>query len=187
MADFTTWAVAAESAHSDKPLFLDAYLGNRVNQDQVAIDTSIIGPPILQLFNGQERWSGLLSDLLEELNCKVPESVRKSKAWPAIPRILKAEITRLSPNLRAIGIEVKFSKRTNKGIPIEIERKSSSPSAPSAQPKKTTGFASDDAGVDESGVQRVSAPDMSFISNDNANSDDGADETVPNLLEVIRI
>jgi hypothetical protein len=189
MADFTVWAFAAESAHSDERLFVNAYLGNRANLNQVAIDTSIIGPPILQLLNGQERWSGLLSDLLEELNSKVSESIRKSKTWPSIPGMLKAELNRLSPNLRAIGVEVRLGKRTNKGSPFELERvgKSSSPSTPSAQPKKTNGFASDDAGVDGIDVPHLSAPVKCFALNGSADSDDSDGENVSDLVEEIEI
>jgi hypothetical protein len=129
MADFATWAFAAEPAHSPKRVFLTAYGGNRASLHQVAIDTSMIGPPILQLLNDCPRWSGLLTELLEALKQKVPELVRKS--LPSIPRQLKSQLTRLAPNLRQIGIQVTFGKRTHKGIPVTLERSGNSSSASS--------------------------------------------------------
>jgi hypothetical protein len=138
LADFATWGQAAESSHSEKPAFMNAYLSNRASLNQVAIDTSIVGPPILQILNGEGQWNGLLTELLEALNSTVPESVRKTRAWPSIPRQLKAELNRLAPNLRQFGIEVTFGKRTNQGIPVELRRssKSSTLSTPSATVQK---------------------------------------------------
>jgi hypothetical protein len=130
--------------------------------NQVAIDTSVIGPPILQVLNGASHWKGLLAELLEALNAKVPDSVRRSQSWPSIPRQLKTELNRLAPNLRQIGIEVRFEKRTNQGIPIELERigKSSSLSTPSSS-------------------------DRSLPHQPDVDSDDSADEIMPNLTEEV--
>jgi hypothetical protein len=124
--------VAAEPAHCPDEVFLRAYRGNRANLNQVAIDTSIIGPPILQLLDACPRWSGSLTELLEALNQIVPESVRKSRSWSSIPRQLKSQLGRLASNLRQVDIQVTFGDKTKKGIPVTLERSrnSSSPSSP---------------------------------------------------------
>src|SRR5262245_11012912 len=189
MADFAIWGAAAEPAHSKTAIFLNAYQGNRANLNQIAIDTSIIGPAILQIMNGQSRWSGLLADLLEELNSKVAESVRKSKSWPSIPRQLKAELTRLSPNLRLIGIQVTFPKRTNRGILVELEQAaiSSALSSPSAPENKTNELGRDDAGEDEIASSLASSPYKSFHIIASDESDDSDDKNASNVVEEIEL
>ena len=167
MADFATWAVAAESVHSDEGIFLSAYTGNRANLNQVAIDTSVIGPPILLVLNGQSVWRGYLAELLKALNKNVPDSVKKSKSWPSIPRQLKAELDRLAPNLRQAGIEITFEKRTGKGIPIKLEK------------------------IGESSTSSASTSSSSFgkplKTRDPADDVDNAEDFVPNLVSEKRL
>jgi hypothetical protein len=193
MADFATWAVAAESAHTKEPIFLSAYQRNRAGLNQVAIDASVIGPAILQTLNGEPRWSGLLTELLEELTTKVQDSIRKSKSWPAISRQLKDELTRLSPNLRQIGIQVTFPKRTNRGLLVELERgtKLSSLSTPSPPRQKTNDLDTDDARADEVWSSKLSScassPSKPFHINTSDDSADSADEDRSNMVEEIEI
>ena len=125
---------------------------------------------------------------MEDLNSKVPESIRKSKSWPTIPRQLKAELTRLSPNLRQIGIEVRFANKGNRGIPVELERstKSSSPSSPSSPDNKTNGLGSDDE-ITSSASSLPSSPDKSFHLNASDDSDVSDDKNANNLVEEIEL
>jgi hypothetical protein len=191
MADFTTWCVAAEPAHSAAKIFLNAYLGNRRDINQVAVDTSVIGPPILAVLNGCQRWEGFLLELLEELNSKVPDTVKKSKSWPSIPRQLKSDLIRLSTNLRQVGIEVTFGKRTNKGIPVTLDRtrissKSSSLSSPSSKSNPNNDLQSDDRSDDEiasSPSSLASSPAKSFLIRGNDDSDDSDDKNLLTLDE----
>lgn len=166
MADFATWAVAAEPAHSQEAVFMNAYTGNRVNLNQVALDSSIIGPAILELLNNQDRWDGQLGELLDRLNENAPDSVRKSRFWPSIPRLLKSELARLAPNLRKIGVTVTLGRRNKKGAVIILERigNASSPSSPSTPPGVINDLedgrdrSSDDGGRASDTYQRPSAP-----------------------------
>jgi hypothetical protein len=119
---------------------------------------------------------------------------------------LKKELNRLSPNLRQIGIEVRFGKRTNKGIPVELEQvqKSSSLSTLSTQPLKTKDLCSDDARDDGSDAAARSArsdddslssspsspassPGKSFVINGGDDSDDSDDKNQSILEEVERL
>jgi hypothetical protein len=131
MADFAVWGAAAESAHSRESVFLDAYVGNRAGLNHVAIDASVIGPPILQLMEQSNPWEGTVAELLQALNGIVSDGIKHSKLWPAKPRTLSNEIRRIAPNLRAEDIEVTFGKHTHKGTPVRLVRKS--PSVTSAQ------------------------------------------------------
>jgi hypothetical protein len=89
----------------------------------VAIDTSTIGPPLLQFLNDRPEWSGSLTELLTELNLIAPESAKKSKFWPTLPRELSSHLQRLAPNLRQIGIHVTLGKHGNKGVLVTLERR----------------------------------------------------------------
>ena len=91
MADFAAWVVAAETAHNKEPIFLNAYCGNRADLNETAIHTSTVGTALLQFLEDKDRWDGFLADLLDGLNLKAPESVRKSRTWPTIPRMLKEQ------------------------------------------------------------------------------------------------
>jgi len=133
MADFAAWAVAAEPAHTKEPIFLTAYQGNRAGLHQVAIEASVIGPAILQLIERNSTWEGVVAELLEALNGIALDANKRFKGWPITPSSLSGELRRIAPNLRAEGIEVTFSKHTEKGRRVRLERVLKSPSEPSAQ------------------------------------------------------
>ena len=56
-------------------------------------------------------FEGTATKLLEELSAAVDESTRKSKSWPSVGRVLSNSLRRLAPNLRAVGIDVKFERQ----------------------------------------------------------------------------
>jgi len=133
MADFATWAVAAEPAHHrGEAIFLKAYTGNRAAWDSVAIDASVVGPPILQLMERAACWEGVFGDLLDALNAIVSQQFQKSREWPKSARAISGELRRIAPNLRAIGIQVTIGKHTENGTPLKLERVCKTPSASSA-------------------------------------------------------
>lgn len=49
--------------------------------------------------------------LLDELNSRTAEAIRKRRTWPKTPKALANALDRLAPNLRAIGLDVKRLKR----------------------------------------------------------------------------
>ena len=49
------------------------------------------------------------------MNSRVPEASQKARGWPKQANVLSNALRRLSPNLRAIGIEVIFSQTGGKG------------------------------------------------------------------------
>jgi putative DNA primase/helicase len=138
MADFAKWSVAAETALGFKPgTFLAAYEGNQAEANSVAIESSIIGPLILNLMQDQELWQGTVKDLLELLEGSyATESAMKRKEWPKSARKLSSELKRLAPSLRKSGVNVTFGEHTRRGTPVSLENLGNrpSPSSPSSNP-----------------------------------------------------
>jgi hypothetical protein len=104
MADFATWAVAAEPALGwPHGAFLRAYAGNRASVHELALEASSVGPPVRVLLSTGD-WQGTPTELLGRLTSIAGDSVTRRKDWPADPRALSQELARLAPNLRAVGI-----------------------------------------------------------------------------------
>ena len=84
MADFAQWVTAAAPAlgwHPDQ--FLDAYAGNRQGAHQLALEASVIGPPLWPMMErSTEAWEGTATQLLEALAARTSEDVRKQREWP---------------------------------------------------------------------------------------------------------
>lgn len=107
MADFAYRATAAESAlGSPTGSFMAAYEGNRDAATLIALESSVVSAPILNLLEGRTEWEGSASELLKILNGGLDDSNRRQKKWPADARALSAAITRIAPNLSEIGWEV---------------------------------------------------------------------------------
>jgi DNA primase len=135
MADFTMWAVAAESAFggSSPYSFLEVYAGQRANSHYVALEASPLGQAFVKWYSRYSRgrigaasqWLGPAADLLEELEQSLSEkelrwTIRQS-GWPKNARALSVQLHCLAPNLRALGIEISFDvyeKQLKRGIRI---------------------------------------------------------------------
>ena len=191
MADFTTWAVAAERAHS-QTIFLKAYTKSRATLNHVAIDASVIGPSILQLLERSKQWDGVVGELLEALNIIVPDAIRRSKSWPTKPRTLSNELRRIAPNLRADGIEVTFGKHTSKGTPVRLARKSASVSSGPSEHNKPKDLPPDDSSEESKPYRQQSSGSVSqngqnsftFNMADDADDTDDVSPTESGVVEV---
>lgn len=107
MADFAHWITAVEPALGWSPgTFMTSYLGNRKNVNQLALEASPVAIAVLEL----KHFDGTASDLLQELEAHVRESVRKQNEWPKNARALSGALRRIAPNLRAIGVDVTFAR-----------------------------------------------------------------------------
>ena len=129
MADFAIWSVAAAPAFGwNEKQFTNAYSGNQESANELTLEASPVVPPLQELL-GKEDWEGTASELLEVLTSKVTETVGRSKPWPKTARTLGIILRRLSPNLRAEGMEVEFKQTSGKNskrlIIITQERNSS--------------------------------------------------------------
>lgn len=106
MADFAIWSVAAEQALGFRPgEFLRAYTENRVEANQVAVESSPVALEILALVNDIDRdWQGTAGEVLAELTNRVPEELRRDRSWPKTPKAMSNALARVSPNLSAMGV-----------------------------------------------------------------------------------
>lgn len=135
MADFATWAVAAEDALGwPEGAFMAAYLNNRNTSDDSAIEASPIGPVVLKLMEATQCWTGTVGELLSEIFERADELTRRRRDWPKTPQGFSGRLRRLSPNLRRVGIIVTFGDHSNLGrlVTLEYTRNPSSPSSESS-------------------------------------------------------
>jgi hypothetical protein len=110
MADMARWITAAESGLGwEAGSFMDSYDGNRAQAHELAVESSVVGPPLLALLNGSG-FEGTGSELLAQLNVIVEEKIR-GRDWPKSARKLRGQVDRLAPSLRALGHEVDLDHR----------------------------------------------------------------------------
>ena len=107
MADFAEWATAAESGLGlPDGAFLDAYLENRGEAIELALESDLVAVAVQALAAHHRQWSGTATALLEELGKFMPETARRSKYWPKAAGPLSGRLKRAATFLRAVGIEV---------------------------------------------------------------------------------
>ena len=110
MADFARLAFAASPrlgwTGND---FLDAYCGNRASANDLAIESSPVGPAILGLMHSRDDWQGTAKELLTELeDHHSDEKTIRRRDWPKSPKSMANALRRISPNLRASDVNVVF-------------------------------------------------------------------------------
>jgi hypothetical protein len=149
MADFALWAMAAERGLGlESGAFISAFMGNRESANELALEASPIATTLIEFVQEQRIWSGKSSKLLEELNQRASDEVKKQQGWPKRANLLSGAIKRIAPKLRTIGVESKL-RRTKAGSSITLEdiSKTSSPSS-SSSPSTENAFTRDSAGDD---------------------------------------
>jgi hypothetical protein len=110
MADFASWAVAAEPGLGlQAGAFMSAYANNRDAAHDLALEASVIASAVRRLV-GREAWSGTAAELLEELSKLADDAAKRAKGWPTTPRALGSALRRIAPNLWALGVEVTFDR-----------------------------------------------------------------------------
>jgi len=110
MADFAKWVVAAIPAFGIDPNdFLEAYEGNIQDIHGLALESTPAAREIMRLA-GELReggeWAGTATDLLEKLSVEAGDLAQRRRDWPKSPRALGAILGRLTPNLRAVGVDI---------------------------------------------------------------------------------
>jgi hypothetical protein len=136
IADFAVWATACETRCWSPGSFLMAYNENRRRAVEDALEADPVAACVRTIMAKQAKWSGTASDLL----CAAigENELRGNGAdWPKNPRALAGRLRRSQPFLRALGIEVGFTREGHEGnriikITSRMELSSAGPSAPSA-------------------------------------------------------
>ncbi len=111
MADFATWAAAAEPALGlESGEFIRAYKLNLEIGDDTAIDASPVGNVLIRFMEKRRNWTGTATQLLQELEILASFSETRTKAWPKTARSISGIVRRLAPNLRKRGIGIDFNR-----------------------------------------------------------------------------
>jgi len=135
MADFAALATAAEPAFRVEGVsFAQAYKGNRESANDLVLDASLVAQAVKNLV-ADGSFRGSATELLAALNHKVSDEMRREKSWPKDGRGLSNRLRRLAPNLRQVGVCIKFDLPDGRGKDkkrvIELEKLSDSASPPS--------------------------------------------------------
>lgn len=134
MADFAIWATAAEPALGLSPgEFMNAYQSNREAANETVLENSTLATAVKSLI-AQGAYSGTPTQLFKALGQLIDEDARREKSWPKSLKGLRGNLTRLAPNLRATGIDIKFwkTKGTNSQRMVSIKESGDTSDAPDA-------------------------------------------------------
>jgi hypothetical protein len=144
MADFALWATAAEGSLGLIPrAFISAFMGNRESANELALEASPVAATLIEFIQEQGCWNGKSSQLLEELNRRASDEMKKQQGWPKRANLLSGAVKRIAPNLRAVGIECKLGRtKAGSSITLECVNKTSSPSS-STSPSEESAFNSE--------------------------------------------
>jgi hypothetical protein len=124
MADFAIWVVACEPALPWPPgSFMEAYLENRAEAVELSLEADSVAVAVREHMADRFTWTGKPSELYEELEKRVPDATKKSKAWPKAANKLSGRLKRAATFLRTIGIDVELGGWSKtKGREIAIRR-----------------------------------------------------------------
>jgi len=106
MADFAIWVTAAAPALGIKPgAFSAGYQQNRAVGHEAAVEAHPIGP-LLRTLAVEGGWSGTPTELYARVVAMVSDTIRRDPDWPKGARALSADLKRLAPSLRALGVVI---------------------------------------------------------------------------------
>lgn len=118
MADFARVGVAVERALGwEAGAFTEAYERNIGSQNEESLASSCIGELLLSFMDAQpqdleggQSWQGTASTLLRELFERAKANNALPADFPRRPNALSGQLKQIAANLRAMGIEVSFSR-----------------------------------------------------------------------------
>jgi hypothetical protein len=141
MADFALWSTACETALWPVGTFLRAYDANRRAALEDVIEADPVAARVREFMAERTAWTGNASDLLR-IGADASRGYMSGRAdgWPKSPRALAGRLRRAQTSLRALGIEIAFSREGRAGTRIirlrttqgHRSNPSSVPSVPSA-------------------------------------------------------
>jgi hypothetical protein len=119
MADFAIWATACETALWPAGTFARAYESNRKVAIENVVDADPVAACVREIMAERTAWIGSASDLLRAAADLAGENVlRNGAGWPNSARALASRLRRAQTPLRAIGIEIGFSREGRAGSRI---------------------------------------------------------------------
>jgi len=119
MADFALWATACETGLWPAGTFTRAYAANRKTAIEGIIDADPIAACVREFMSERSSWTGSAADLLrvsvDRSSDRIP---RDGTGWPKNPRALAGHLRRAQTFLRALGIEIAFSREGRAGTRV---------------------------------------------------------------------
>jgi hypothetical protein len=108
LADYAQFSIAAEKSLGLKPGEFRLIFDRSSEQSrQVVIESSPVGEAIVSIMRDRLSWRGTASELLNELEKHTDEATYRSRYFPKAANILKRQLNRLAPDLKALSIYVK--------------------------------------------------------------------------------
>jgi len=108
MADYALFAIASEKALGlAEGEFRTIFDQSREQSRQVVIESSPVGEAIVRLMRDRLIWKGTASELLNELEKHTDTATYRSRYFPKAANLLKRQLNRLAPDLKALSIDVK--------------------------------------------------------------------------------
>jgi hypothetical protein len=110
MADFATWAVACEAPLGLAPnTILAAYRKNREAAVELSLEASVVAQAVIgYMTNWPAGIEGTATEVLTALQERLAS--KPPQGWPKGPQPFAGKLRRVAPNLRAIGIDVRFGR-----------------------------------------------------------------------------
>ena len=118
MADFALWATACEKAFWPAGTFVRAYRANRKAALEDLIDADPVAACVREIMAKRNSWSGSAADLLRAGGSSRDGISRDPTGWPKNPRALAGRLRRAQPFLRALGIQIAFSREGRAGTRV---------------------------------------------------------------------
>jgi hypothetical protein len=116
MADFALWATACETALWPAATFLRAYDENRKAATEDVIEADPVAAHIRKMMSKYATWTGSASDLLRvSADFSADRHATKGSGWPKSPRALAGRLRRAQTSLRALGIDITFTREGSAG------------------------------------------------------------------------
>jgi hypothetical protein len=117
IADFALWAIACETAFWPAGTFLRAYDANRRATIEIVIDKDPVAACVREIMADRTMWTGTASDLLRAAADRAGGygAPWGGVVWPRNPRVLAGRLRRAQTFLRALGIDIAFSREGHSG------------------------------------------------------------------------
>jgi hypothetical protein len=122
LADFTLWAIAAETSLGlPEGAFFERYKGNREAAHNLAMDYDPLAEAVVELMKTKDVWKGRPSELLAEVTKIAGDTVSRSREFPRNPKAIGRKLSLLAPNLREYGIDYQSPDRNKKDRHLTLQ------------------------------------------------------------------
>ncbi|MBE6777978.1 MAG: hypothetical protein E7541_01150 [Ruminococcaceae bacterium] len=116
MADFARWGYAiGEALGGLGNEFLEQYNANQGKRNIEVLNTDIVATLVVAFMKDRAEWSGLISELYNQLSAMAPQYGinSKGKEFPTVPNVLSRRLNGLKSNLQEAGISFKTCAKMN--------------------------------------------------------------------------